>query len=213
MRLSTPGKRQVSPGRRRISPTSRSFVPIRCCSSHCSRCPTAFGVADVVGRILAAAFGVGTLVIAYHLGSLYGRRAGIVSMALLALMPYHVTVSRQVLLDAPMVFFATAALYALVRYCSHAWRAMADRNWCADGPGNPDQGDRRRPLWRHLLLLRTQPDCQAPLQALGAGPCGGGCDRRCFPLTLASRRRHAQRRQLPGLAVVSAAPTIPSTST
>jgi hypothetical protein len=30
-----------------------------------------------------------------------------------------VIVSRQVLLDAPMVFFATAALYALVRYCSH----------------------------------------------------------------------------------------------
>ena len=49
-----------------------------------------------------------------------GRRAGIVSMAKApALMPYHVTVSRQVLLDAPMVFFATAALYALVRYCSH----------------------------------------------------------------------------------------------
>ena len=82
--------------------------------------PYRFGVADVVGRILAAAFGVGTLVIVYHLAKLlYGRRAGIVSMALLALMPYHVTVSRQVLLDAPMVFFATAALYALVRYCSH----------------------------------------------------------------------------------------------
>src|SRR5215204_4732642 len=82
--------------------------------------PYRFGVADVVGRILAAAFGVGTLVIAYHLAKLlYSRRAGIVSMALLALMPYHVTVSRQVLLDAPMVFFTTAALYALARYCSH----------------------------------------------------------------------------------------------
>jgi hypothetical protein len=82
--------------------------------------PYRFGVADVVGRILAAAFGVATLVITYQLGKLlYGRRAGIVAMALLALMPYHVTVSRQVLLDAPMVFFATAALYALVRYCSH----------------------------------------------------------------------------------------------
>src|SRR5215213_11339134 len=81
--------------------------------------PYRFGVADVVGRILAAAFGVGTLVIAYHLGKLlYGRRAGIVSMALLALMPYHVTVSRQVLLDGPMVFFATTALYALARYCA-----------------------------------------------------------------------------------------------
>ena len=82
--------------------------------------PYRFGVADVVGRILAAAFGVGTLVVVYHLGKLlYGRRAGIVAMTLLALMPYHVTVSRQVLLDGPMVFFATAALYTLARYCSN----------------------------------------------------------------------------------------------
>jgi hypothetical protein len=81
--------------------------------------PYRFGVADLVGRILAAGFGVATLVIAYELGKLlYGRRAGIVAMALLALMPYHVTVTRQVLLDGPMVFFATAALYALARYCS-----------------------------------------------------------------------------------------------
>jgi len=80
--------------------------------------PYHFGVADIVGRILAAGFGVATLVVVYHLGKLlYGRRAGIVAMTLLAVMPYHVTVSRQVLLDAPMVFFATAALYALVRYC------------------------------------------------------------------------------------------------
>jgi Dolichyl-phosphate-mannose-protein mannosyltransferase len=80
--------------------------------------PYRFGVVDVVGRILAVGFGVATLVVVYHLGKLlYGRRAGILAMTLLAVMPYHVTVSRQVLLDAPMVFFATAALYALVRYC------------------------------------------------------------------------------------------------
>ena len=147
--------------------------------------PYRFGVADVVGRILAAAFGVATLVIAYQLGKLlYGRRAGIVAMALLALMPYHVTVSRQVLLDAPMVFFATAALYALVRYCSHHGARWLDRRWCADGPGNPDQRDRHRLVRRRLLLLRTEPDCQAPLQARRASPGGGWGDRSCFPLTL-----------------------------
>ena len=32
-------------------------------------------------------------------------------------MPYHVVVTRQVLLDGPMVFFATVALWLLVRYC------------------------------------------------------------------------------------------------
>jgi hypothetical protein len=86
--------------------------------------PYRFGVTDIVGRMLAAAFGVGTLVVAYHLGKLlYGRSAGLVAMTLLAVMPYHITVSRQVLLDAPMVLFATAALYALARYCkSHQGR-------------------------------------------------------------------------------------------
>ena len=38
-------------------------------------------------------------------------------MLLLAVMPYHVIVTRQVLLDGPMVFFATLALWLLARYC------------------------------------------------------------------------------------------------
>jgi len=76
-------------------------------------------VIDVAGRVLSAAFGVATLVVTYALGKLlFGRRAGLVAMSLLAVMPYHVTVTRQVLLDGPMVFFATSALYLLARYCS-----------------------------------------------------------------------------------------------
>ena len=54
-----------------------------------------------------------TLVVVYALGRLlYGPRAGIVAMLLLAVMPYHVIVTRQVLLDGPMVFFATAGAVA-----------------------------------------------------------------------------------------------------
>jgi Dolichyl-phosphate-mannose-protein mannosyltransferase len=69
------------------------------------------GTADLFARLLAGAFGVGTVVVTYALGSrLYGRRAGVIAALLLALMPYHVIVSRQVLLDGPMTFFATLTL-------------------------------------------------------------------------------------------------------
>jgi hypothetical protein len=77
-----------------------------------------FGVSEVAGRLLSAAFGVGTLLVVYATGSLlYNRRTGLVAMLLLAVMPYHVVVTRQVLLDGTMVFFATTALYLTARYC------------------------------------------------------------------------------------------------
>ena len=75
-------------------------------------------VSDVAGRSLTVVFGVATLVVVYALGRLlYGPRAAIVAMLLLAVMPYHVIVTRQVLLDGPMVFFATSALWLLAKYC------------------------------------------------------------------------------------------------
>ena len=37
---------------------------------------------------------------------------------ILALMPYHVVVSRQVLLDGPLVFCSTLTLYLLARFAS-----------------------------------------------------------------------------------------------
>ncbi|MEK6275751.1 MAG: glycosyltransferase family 39 protein [Actinomycetota bacterium] len=78
-----------------------------------------FGVNDVTGRAISAAFGLGTIVIVYKLGVLlYGRKAGLLASLFVALMPYHVLVSRQVLLDGPMVFFATLTLYLLALYAT-----------------------------------------------------------------------------------------------
>ncbi len=75
------------------------------------------GVNDVAGRVLAAAFGIGTVVAVFLTGSLlYGRRTGLLAAAVMAVMPYHVIVSRQVLLDGPMAFFATVTLYLLARF-------------------------------------------------------------------------------------------------
>jgi MFS family permease len=68
-------------------------------------------------RTASAVAGVVTVYLAYELGrQLYGRRAGLIAALLMALMPYHVIVSRQVLLDGPMTMFATLTLLLLVRF-------------------------------------------------------------------------------------------------
>ena len=75
-------------------------------------------VSDVVGRLVAVAVGVLTVALVYRLGRLlYDVRVGLVAALLLAVMPYHVVVTRQVLLDGPMVLFATLALYTVAKYC------------------------------------------------------------------------------------------------
>lgn len=78
-----------------------------------------FGTSPLAGRLLAVAFGLATIVVTYRLGTLlYGRRAGLGAALFLAVMPYHVVVSRQVLLDVPMVFFSTLTLLFLARFAS-----------------------------------------------------------------------------------------------
>jgi hypothetical protein len=72
---------------------------------------------DLLGRLLSVVIGLGTVLVVYKLGKLlYGRLPGAIAALLLALMPYHVIVSRQVLLDGPMTFFATLTLYMLARF-------------------------------------------------------------------------------------------------
>lgn len=75
------------------------------------------GGGDIAARLLVVALGLATIVLVFLLGRLlYNPQVGLVAALLLAVMPYHVGVSRQVLLDTPMTFLATAALYAFVRY-------------------------------------------------------------------------------------------------
>ena len=77
------------------------------------------GGGDLMGRSFAAAFGIGTVILVYMTGRLiYGRRAGVLAALVIALMPYDVLVSRQVLLDGPATFFATASLYLVARYAT-----------------------------------------------------------------------------------------------
>jgi 4-amino-4-deoxy-L-arabinose transferase-like glycosyltransferase len=76
-----------------------------------------FGFSDLAGRLLAVMFGLGTVAVVYAIGRLlYGPRVGFAAALLMAVMPYDVVVSRQVLLDGPMTFFATVSIYLVARY-------------------------------------------------------------------------------------------------
>ena len=72
---------------------------------------------DWFGRAAAIVFGALCVLATFELGRLlYGVRAGLIAAGVLALMPYHVVVSRQVLLDGPQAFFTTITLCALIRF-------------------------------------------------------------------------------------------------
>jgi 4-amino-4-deoxy-L-arabinose transferase-like glycosyltransferase len=72
---------------------------------------------DWTARAFAAVIGIATVAATFALArSLYGRTAGLYAALLLAVMPYHVVVSRQVLLDGLMTLCATVALCCVVRY-------------------------------------------------------------------------------------------------
>ena len=72
---------------------------------------------DLFGRLLAVGIGICTILLTYQIGKiLYGPIPGALAATFLALMPYHIVVSRQVLLDGPMTFFATLTLYMLARF-------------------------------------------------------------------------------------------------
>ncbi len=76
-----------------------------------------FGAGDLFGRLLAAAFGIGTVALVFATGKLlYGMKTAAIATVFIALMPYDVLVSRQVLLDGPTTFFATLSLFLLALY-------------------------------------------------------------------------------------------------
>ena len=74
-------------------------------------------VSDWTARALPAGIGVATVAVTYLLGRrLYGHRAGLIGALILAVMTYHVVVTRQVLLDGLMTLCAAGVLYCVVRY-------------------------------------------------------------------------------------------------
>lgn len=76
-----------------------------------------FGVNDVAGRLLSVGFGVVAIALTYALGGLlFSRRVALLAAATFAVLPYHVVVSRQMLLDSPEMTLWLLATYFLARY-------------------------------------------------------------------------------------------------
>ena len=72
---------------------------------------------DVAARLVSVCFGVASVGLAYLLGrELYSRRVGLIAAAILAVLPYQVAVSRQILLDGPMMTLWLLTMLLLARY-------------------------------------------------------------------------------------------------
>lgn len=75
------------------------------------------GVSDYTGRMVSVIIGALTVAATFALGkTLYGAKTGLLAALFMALMPYHVVVTRQVLLDGPMTLFSTFAVCVLAQY-------------------------------------------------------------------------------------------------
>ncbi len=88
------------------------------------------GVVDTPGRYVSATFGVATVALVYVLGRImFDHRVATVGALLLAVMPYHVIIGRQIMLDGPMAFFTTCALVCLAlgaaRHARAGWLVAA----------------------------------------------------------------------------------------
>ncbi len=75
------------------------------------------GTHDVIARVLVAFLGVATVFVVFLIGrELFGSKTGVLAALILALMPYHVGVTRQLLLDGPAVLCITLAFWMFARF-------------------------------------------------------------------------------------------------
>ncbi len=75
------------------------------------------GVMDVAARLFVSlTFGVGSVVVTYFLArKLYGHWIAISAATILAVLPYHILISRQVLVDTPLGFFVALTIWFMAK--------------------------------------------------------------------------------------------------
>lgn len=85
-----------------------------------------FGIYDIVARIVPVIFGTLSVLVTYLVGKeLFDRKVGIISCLILALLPFHIIFSRQVLVDVPLSFFLILFIYFIAKY-----RMTGDNMFC-----------------------------------------------------------------------------------
>jgi len=76
-------------------------------------------VTDIAARLVSTVFGVLTVFVIYLTGKvLYNRNVGLVAAFVLALLPYHIMITRQAMVDVPFSFFFTLTLFFMAKYVS-----------------------------------------------------------------------------------------------
>lgn len=78
---------------------------------------TNFGISDTIARLVPAVFGVAIVLLTYLIGkALFDKKIAMVAAVVISILPYHVIVSRQVLLDVPLAFFTVLAFFFVTRH-------------------------------------------------------------------------------------------------
>lgn len=76
-----------------------------------------FGISDTVARVVPAILGIITVPMVYFIGKeLYNKRVSMFAALMMAIIPYNIIVSRQVLIDVSLSLFSTLTLYFILRY-------------------------------------------------------------------------------------------------
>lgn len=90
------------------------------------------GQSDLIARAVAVSFATGTLALVYLLGKeIYDRKSGLLAMAFFTVNPMAIYYGRSVMPEGPMLFFATAAVYHLVRWVkTDSFRALGLSSLC-----------------------------------------------------------------------------------
>ncbi len=84
-----------------------------------------FGVSDVIARLVAISFSVGTVLVCFGIGkTLYGRNVGLLAALFVALSGYSVLLGRLALLDSSLVF-----LFSLALFCFAKWITTSRDAW------------------------------------------------------------------------------------
>lgn len=83
------------------------------------------GINDVAPRVVSALFGIGLVIVIGAVAAVaFGRLSALLAMTFVAVSPYAVTVSRQMLLDGPMAFFAALTMLFLALYVRSPRRSL-----------------------------------------------------------------------------------------
>ena len=70
------------------------------------------GIDDTIARIVPAILGIFTIIVTYLIGKIfYDRKVATVAALVVTILPYHIVISRQVLLDVSLSFFYTLVLF------------------------------------------------------------------------------------------------------